>query len=707
MEDDDQNIPIHIALSEPPRNFKQRAAVPGQSVRIKGYLHDFASLIPLYGSVFVASLLDGFTRHYALANPATSVKKSGHLRRLLSHLATKAISEADRNAPVVKVYNALCNGTPEVISREDMVDAANLFFAPLRDLQNRSVVDSANKLSRQNIIESLSAALQELASQSLWPDIGPVRGLSGSRAGDTEIVSLGEVLRSEESISSIENHSELVDRSRRRLTRLRQLCETMLLREQENFDNHQRLISETHHPTLAEIQAAIDELPTDYDRKNRKMPLPPQVDRCFPLADDTVRKSSLLRYIKAELGGVFRLQQLPVGLQRVVAKCGGTASVMACLEGGSRALMAAYTLVLIDTGFNIQPCDDLAADPFTGKAKRGKITLRRASSVKNRAGSKAVSGHIRETDDADELEAGTSVETLEIPLVVPNTTISGAQAITIWKRLSEPQRARARAASNPDADLLWIIRNGNSPTEVNRYLHSAWKSWWADFLNEHGDDPVIGGLPINRRMIRKTLQQLNYAKHNGDAEIVALLAGQSRARTSLGHYISKAFIKHILDQEIRKFQNLFEADVAGDAPERASQLGISDDEFNRRRRDAADAGLGLTQIDQTPEGQVHPTGTVRDSDGACGLLCPMLQFRPTPQSIKALVHFHRSLSSAEAEFVTRSPERWIRVWLPALALCIAITSLLEGGSKRRLLRSAQSEIERELADNTLTLFQPW
>jgi hypothetical protein len=378
---------------------------------------------------------------------------------------------------------------------------------------------------------------------------------------------------------------------------------------------------------------------------------------------------------------------------------------MSYLEGGGRALLAAYTLVLIDTGSNLQPCDDLAADPFTGKARYGKIQLRRVSSIKNRAGYKPVDGYIAEVTDSDSAseESGGA---LDLPTKVPNSKISAATAIEIWQKLSGPQRERARLAGNEDAEYLWIVRNGHFPKEVRRYQEHTWKGWWNDFLEEHTGDPIIGGLPIQRRMIRTTVLQLRDTDHDSDAEIVGLLSGQSGGRTAARHYLNRTYISRLLDERIREFQKLFEASIGGDNPGRAAQLELTLDEFQHRRKRAVETGLGISCADPTAGIQPGTNGSICTRLDACST-CPLLRFIPTQQSIDALTLFHRSLKSAADEFIAKNPERWVRVWLPALALCVAILNLLGAGPKQAMLKHAANTVEAGLANGSLMLVRLW
>jgi hypothetical protein len=492
-------LPAHVILNQPCTDPRERPGVPGQSVRLNGKLHDFSALIPLYGASFTERLLDGFARKYVHDTASTTEKRCGNLRKFLLYIAGIAAEASNQNTAAAQSYRALVENQPESITPTQWIDTVDVFVSRLRDLTDHSVVRSSNPLTRQNIIESLSIPLQHLAQEGLWPDIGALRGLSGSRVlRGANIPSLGELRSSTEAsetnFKNAATYGAVNERNRERLLRLRSLCEDALLEEEAAFDRRLKLLAAPGQPSLREIRAAIPLIPSSYARSDRDPVLHPKVQTCFPLDDDDRRLGSLLRYIISDHEGVFRLQELDYPLQLVVSRCGGTARVMSHLEGGGRALLAAYTLVLIDTGINIQPCDDLAADPFVGKARYGKIQLRQIGSVKNRARYKAVTGNIIEITPGEEDDSDDEI--LEVPTIVPNSRISSAKAIEVWLKLSEPPRERARRAGKSDANYLWIVRNGHYPKEVRRYLEHAWKRWWTEFLEEHAKDPVIGAFPF-------------------------------------------------------------------------------------------------------------------------------------------------------------------------------------------------------------------
>lgn len=595
-------IPAHVLLSEPIQNPRDRPGVRGQSLRLDGQYHNFVSLIPLYGASFTERILDAFARTYVHATGTTTYKRGQHLRQFLNYLATEAADKKNHDTPVGRTFRGFVEGQHQAITSVQWRDTVESYASRLRNLDDQTVISTRNKLSRQNRIESLSATLRDLAKHDLWPTIDPLRGIPhydvmrGQR-----IPSLGELKAPGAVSNSVASHSAtfamITELSRARLARLRELFENILIEEEAAFDARQSLLSLPEQPSLADIDAAVRLLPPSYGIGSVDNLVPPVVQRCFPTDDHNRRLSSLLRYIKWKYEGYFPVRKITLGLQQLFDTCDGMEKVMSHFEGGGRALMAAYSLVMIDSGINIQPCDQLAADPFTAKAQFGKLKLTRVSSVKNRARHKPIDGYfLKASEDSEspnqhETEGD---ESIELPIAVANARISGVEAIKIWQKISRPQRDYALAHDEKTAKYLWILRNNVQPKHVKRYTHSRWHVWWQSFLQTHSSDPIIGGLPIQRRMIRTTVIQLRAVLHDSDAETVALLSEHNNSRTAVRHYLNRPDIKHLLDQRVREFQNLLEASLVGDNPARANQLGLASEVLTQRQQTAVETGRGFT-----------------------------------------------------------------------------------------------------------------
>lgn len=509
-----RELPLHVTLSEQAEDPKARKAVPGASVRIGGKIYDFGCFTEFFGSEFTARIVEAFTRIYIQATPSTTEKRAGNLKRIFLALAKMGITSSE-DTPVSRVYQKLRDGEHASISRKDMADAIESVVKRLRDTSDFYIVSTTNVLTRQNIIESASPMLQDLAREGLWPNVGPLKGIAGSReTRGNNISSLGELVREGEGKNGRGRDIQALNRER--LKRLREICEDELLREESEFDRRQRMVNSSAVPSTR-----IRDVIQNY------------------------------------------------------------------LEPSSRALVAAYCIVLIDTGLNPQPCDHLAADPFIGQAKFGKIALRTLSTTKNRAGYKSI--------DVDVIEPNNDINiynaALSAATVVPQSKISTVKAIEIWKKISEPTRRLAQEEENPDADRLWIVRKGTTK-KIILYRHSSWKDWWASLLKKYKNDAVIGGLPIQRKMIRPTVIQIRAVQTSLDAVFSARFSHHSSPALTMRRYLNRKHINDMLDQRIRTFQNRFEAILIEEDEYASEMLGIDLGVLRMRREEAVATGLG-------------------------------------------------------------------------------------------------------------------
>lgn len=688
------DLPLHVALSEEALDPKARRAVAGASVRIGGKIYDFSPFIEFYGSDFTARVVESFTRVYIHATPSTTEKRASNLKRILLYLAKAGIS-SDDHAPVSRVYRQLRDGEHASIVRRDMSDAIESVVSRLRNISDYSIVSTSNALTRQNIIESASPMLQDLAREGLWPDVGPLKGIAGSReTRGHNVPSLGELIRDEEENESRRRDIQALNRER--LKRLREICEAELIREEYEFDHRKRMMDGSPVP-FDRIRQAVDTICEVGTKKGWQSSASVE---CFPAKNKTECQISFARYFAATGSGTFRLTKLNSALWPIIYHCGGTESIQKYIEPSPRALVSAYTIVLIDTGINPQPCDDLAADPFVGQARFGKVALRTISSIKNRAGYKSIDVDLI---DVKSEEDDTPAE-LSAAIVVPQGNVSTVKAIEIWRKISEPTRFVARNNDNSEAEHLWIIRNGSNK-EIVRYKHSSWKDWWAALLEDYKSDPVIGGLPIQRKMIRPTVLQIRAVQSDTDAELIARLAHHTTSTLTM-RYLTRPHLNAILDGHIRKFQNLFESILVADDGRAAEALAIDPSVLRARRQEAVATGLGFVCSNPTAGVQPGTEGGICSRLDACST-CPLMRFVPSAEGLLGLALFKRGLEAAEEGFVARNPDRWSRVWLPGLALCVAIEQRLRSGHKKRMLDDANDAADRGLAAGQLVLFKPW
>jgi len=694
--------PLHVQLSEPATDPKARRAERGRSVRLQGCLHDFSDLIGLYGSDFVERLLDAFTRAYVHSSASTTAKRSINLNRFLKHLARLAHSDEYQSTAVQRVQHQLAAGRHSDIEYVDMLDAVEAIVSRIRDRTDRSIIASNNVLTRKSVVESLSTTFKHLAVDKLWPEIPPLKSIVGMNLSGNNLPSFGEV-RSGRSDAVTGNgpdedgfHEE-AGRSKTRLSIVRKLLEDELLDEQEKYRRGKQLIARGDLPPIDIIKCASQQIASYFlDRRSKQAA---EVELCFPIDNRERRLACLLKYIVEAEGGIMDLKTWSFGLKQVLNTVGGMFGVLPYLEGQGRALLAAQTIVLIDTGMNIQPCKDLPTDPFVGEAKHGRIKLRTLSSIKNRAGYLPVAAVV--PDDAGLLRE-------EALTKVASSTVSTVEAIRIWQELSAPIRVRAAREGEGMERFLWIKSKGQGNRDnVRQPLDTAYKDWWGEFMARNAAHPEIGGLPLQRQMIRTTVLRIASADHNGDSELPRLLAQHRRASTTSRHYLRAAHLKTMLDQQIRTFQNRWESVALPNDADRSEKLGVSRERLTARRNEAVETGLGYMCADPLAGVQAGTNkGETCSRVDACAN-CSMLRFDPTPSALRGLVLFDVSLEKAEPEFASRNPERWIEAWLSARALARATIEKVQAGPRKRVLEEARKQVAEQLASGEMELFVPW
>lgn len=683
-----QRLPDHVRLCEPlTEKVNARAGVRGESMRLGGEWHNFSGLTPWYGRSFTERYADAFALTYQLAHGVTFLSKGRAVIRMLVALGIASNTD-DVHSSVVRTVDALRDGT--TIDKSDMIDAVETYVSSLRDLSNKTIVSSTNVHTRMAMIDMLSMGLKDLSAEAIWPNIGSLKHNLNYLVGEGNILSLGELVRpGSEAASTVA--AEIDSLNRLRLARLKKRMVEVLLEEERIFDLGRCLLARSDLAPFSTLTMAVKKLKS-YTRAKIKE-LPWEVTYCFPVDDDETRIANILRYTLATYGRVSA-SDWDKQFKYLVRQCGGIFWLRRFAEGGSRALMAAHTIVLIDTGLNIQPCDTLSASPFVGEIRRGRRRLRTVSSTKNRAGYKVVSGAFEELDT-------------DIGVNSRDGLMSGSKAIEIWQKLSAPTRARAHTAGSEAAKLLWIVEDGNTPGSFHMYTHPAFCVWWRDFVAEHADDEFIGGLPIQRRMIRATRAQIVADDNGGDAYTVSRMLGHSRVSTTTRFYLNKRHVLAGFATKVREFVNLLEASISRDAPNRGSQLGIAGDVWQKRCARAVETGLGFQCED--PQAGVQPgvpKGTTCDRVEACPH-CPMLRFHPTAASLVDLDLTKRSLEARREQYLNANPSRWLQVWEPLLALVTAAEEILEAGPKRRFLVQASATVQSSLSNGSAHLFEPW
>lgn len=461
------------------------------------------------------------------------------------------------------------------------------------------------------------------------------------------------------------------------------------------FKRGQEILAAPSTPTIAAIDKALKAISARQGASiQQQEKLGRIVDQVFPADDFAKRVPAVLRLVSACSSGGLCVIDVDHRVQRLIETTGGAEFLLRHLEGRSIALTASYVLVLIDSGFNLQSCDELGAEPFVEQTTHGARRIATISASKMRARGEMVEATLVDGE-------------AELPLEIQGSELSAVKAIQIWQEMSAPIRSRALAAESPVADRLWIYPKGKlTAGEVRQYNYFTFKNWWHQFLKRHRDNPVIGGLHIQPRMIRPTVLQIAAAHDNFEHRVAQLIGGQKSAAVATG-YLSRPWFRKVLAEKIREFQNLFEATLATGLRDIAHKLGIEPDELERRQNTGLETGLGFHCLDPTgghqPDIEKGRTCTKLDACATCSLR----RFVATDSALDALVLFNRALREQGPEFEKRNPRRWNQAWLPYLALTEALIDKLNDSFRRPRLSAARTRIEEGVSNGSLVPLTLW
>lgn len=671
----------------------EREAVPGQSSRVNGALISFKALVPLYGSEFTTRLLDCFCRKSLLRAGSYSAAQARKIERFLLFVADGSLAGVGYSAPRARTFEALANGG--IPTASDFEDSINEMVDRLRDKSDTTFVSTQNLSSRRSFVENTAMAIRDMAAEGLWPTVRRVRQIF-KRPQMSTIPALGELEGPETTIHPIigcdPNYSKIMSQNKVRLDALRRCLVKTFDREWKSFSLVRKIIDGSNSPPLRTLQGAADLVPRNYGLGLCGAELPKIVRSCYPLDDEERRLSNVVRLLEPRFEQGLRFGGLPWSWQQLVRSCGGAERVGAAFGGTGIGLASAYGIVLIDTGFNVQSCDDLLSEPVQIKTKHGKQQLSTISSHKLRAKGKIV--------QAVTLEATVPLRDRE--------EYSCLQVIECWRKMSDSYRVSARRQGSNLDDRLWVLPKGRGlGGTVAPYEHSSFSVWWAAILAEHYRDSSIGAMKITRRHIRSTVIQIAAADAGVRGAAAALVGNHGAQATTYGYYLNRGWFKSELDELIRPFLSLFEASLLSKDGAASSRLSAGAEEMARRKRAAADSGLGFQCADPFAGVQDGiPEGTRCTKIESCAT-CSLVRFVPSEGAYRDLVLAERSLAAAQDRFISQNPRRWRSVWLPLLALVRATIQRLEESHRRAAFFRERDAVDFSLAQGDLTLVVPW
>jgi hypothetical protein len=694
----------------------------------RGRTYDFSWLALLFGDRLAKRYAAEWQHACEGVNDETAKDRFRSLSRWFGFVAE--VGQAQPASAVGQLYRELSQSPDRMPDSEVFLDATNAFTAACHDLNDNSVVESTNRRTRSGILENLSATFACFAKRGVVPRDHALRSIPRSKAfseAGPSLADLGRLGRLDwsddltatlEVLSaagaseqlqldqaalrrlSMQERFELYCRvNRARLQALRHCAVNDLLAARDAYRAGRRVCERDDLPDCARIEDALN---ASFQGGWSPRAMLQDIEQEYFVSSDSdwVARLRLLlvRYMSLRYNGVVRVRELPLRLGRALGAVGSD-TVIRMLEGTGAALIAAFAIVLIDSTMNKEPVRRLHAEPVTSGKVRRRVRLSTYHAVKMRAGGQIVVAELIEGQE----EYVTSV--------ARNGEISTLETIEIWKELALPMRARVkeRTLSSPDdmriedpKQHLWILPEGEGNGGRIKVLLSRNLDWhWRAFLKRHEGDALIGGLPITMKMIRATSSQLHFERGHFD-QVAVKIANQHRGYASGADYFNSKAMARQLQALMRDFLELYEASAASDIAEVASLLGISPEEMEKRKKLAIHTGLGfLCTLAASRAGSGSEGVRCVEFENCPG--CEMRRFVPNDEAFEALFLTRTALEKERERFERENPERWAAVWLPWLAICLAVTDRLVKGPHRLRYQRAAERASARLQHGTAVL----
>lgn len=675
-------LPFHMKVTEYCVHGWAKPVKINETIRLAGKAVDLSELVPLYGSRATGVALDAIAQAYEEGHLKRPYSDTFPLCRFFKFVAAEA---AHDRLPANDIFDEFVAG--KLINLDALTEMILRYVDRLRDIEDVSILKTRKLVTRNNHAEKLRSILRALEKVGYAPKLGRFYSSVCNRNQRGHILSIGEQPLND-SDGKAPLMGAVMQRSKQRIDRLREHLVSIF---DEGWASHQRGLSLDNRSDLADnadLAKAIAELPTSAWRLRGAQDSTPLVDKCFPKADLELTTANLVKYIRFAQGGLVVAAGPDYrAWSQLVRACGGAERLQEYIIPSRRTFTAAYAIVLIDTGFNVQPCDEILAEPFLFEAKRGKQSISTITSRKLRAKGNPVISALRDWE-------------ADVDLKPPGGRISSVTVIRRWRELSEPFRRILAPERQHLADYLWLY-----PMRETREIGVAptMSYHWRILMKDIGRDPELAGLRITRQALRTTRIQLGLSNGALDAGVAALLGNHSSSMTTERSYLSRGWFIHELDSKIREFQELFADSIM--STETALASGRDKDVFSSRKSHAAETGLGFACAERLMDSHHDERGKCQRYDFCHS--CTNIRFVPTSDSYRNLIFSERSLSAAADRFIARNPERWARCWLPMLALCRATISKLRESHRRRALESAEADVDQAINQGGLPLLSPW
>lgn len=649
-----------IVLTQPVFVF----SIPGHSV--KYYL---SRLLPYYGNAFCERFRSAWVASFHFMKGSTSQTLFKSVRKVLHAIAVRGVLSSE--TVEYRVFKNFRDYASYVPSAHDWELIINQFEAEILDLTCTTFVTTANPKSRNSFNESLRIGLRSLAHQNMLPrDVEPRGRLEDRLSSTPKCLATISFEAGRLDLNGLHPDAAIqafILRNREMLHELKREFWNDLLENANKFDIGRKMLADPAMPGIRAIAQVLQ----SFKVREIKSGL---ADWKFP---QHLHWAIALKIVQYQLQG----GDLQIGHKKVnayVFRFLSHEEAQPYLEATSKGLNAAFHIILIETGANVQPLEDLPFEVYRGGARHGKRLL---NTVKNRSIGKAVS-------------TGVVDENFYVSVRRSDGLGSAGAAIAIYKKLSAP----LRSSSGPTATNLWVWRRAAGMRTIKTQNPMVNHDPWYNFLGRMVDNPILGKLPITRMAIRKAVVNSNFNTGDFDFIMQQTILGHVHPATTFG-YLSEGAVRAYLVGQVREFQNSLEATSAINIDDAARLLGVPEAELIRRQRLGLESGLSFAALrsDDVPEKNPSRELLVKEARS----------FSVTESGLLALELARRALWSQFEKVVNSNPGRFVRTWIPWMAIIEGYCERLKASRFRVRFKNVCSSIDSKLVSGDLALPVLW
>jgi hypothetical protein len=663
---------VHLLATDTKKRRRLRGY--GAVAQIEGHPpYYFGSLQQWYTKATIERFVKVIEECFYGLDPNTTRKYFDHWLKFMvagAYYAANGAPEADFFVQVDKGQT----GTTASLDK-----ALDFVFRRVSNLDDFSILTSSNDRTREGFWNGVRVACRFFASAGIFPPFtfaGTIR-ITSSRTRTPVLADLSrEAGRFVAPASAEEYERAILKENTELLAILRARLEELVINALNEFRKHKGWAHDGSLPSVKQIDEYIDESGLHFSGK-------------FGPRGGDVRIGCAIKLLWAICYEGYVPTCNKYRMEQFFIYSGKRVRLHRMLGANPEILTAAYHILIIDTGWNCQPISDLQDDPFVGTTLRGRRRLRSIGGVKTRARNKEIEAPLEDENE------------LWIPVKRSDVRLTGVQVIEAWQEMTTPLRNRAREMGDEQAaSQLWIWRERRS-NELSTNLSSIQTQWWPDFLRSIRSDERIGGLPITRRIIRKTLANIDAMKGSFNHQLPMALLDHSLHHQSK-MYLTDDTIRALYENKIREYLNLWEAVLVDNLDGAALKLGIEEDELLRRRQLGLSSGLDFALIRPVPTPSHDRVASSPET-----LVETATSFVPDIEAMENLHIARCALTRMQKEISAANPFRWIRTWLPWHAIVEAIARQLQTSRHRAAFRMAATMAEQKLSAGIKTYPVIW